>query len=75
MLTISELADLTGVTPRAIRHYHRVGVLPEPPRRANGYRSYGPTHLIRLMHVRRMQGGRPGVAAQSATFTAAVSTS
>lgn len=55
MLTISELADLTGVTPRAIRHYHRVGVLPEPPRRANGYRSYGPTHLIRLMHVRRMQ--------------------
>lgn len=55
MFTISELANLAGVTPRAVRHYHRLGVLPEPPRRANGYRSYGPAHLIRLVHVRRMQ--------------------
>lgn len=55
MLTISELADLAGVTPRAIRHYHRVGVLPEPPRRGNGYRSYGPAHLVRLTQIRRMQ--------------------
>ncbi len=55
MFTISELANLAGVTSRAIRHYHRLGVLPEPPRRANGYRAYGPTHLVRLVHVRRMQ--------------------
>ncbi|MEV1288175.1 MerR family transcriptional regulator [Micromonospora sp. NPDC049679] len=55
MLTISKLADLVGVTPRAIRHYHRVGLLPEPPRRANGYRSYGPAQLIRLTRIRRMQ--------------------
>lgn len=55
MFTISELADLAAVTPRAIRHYHRLGVLPEPPRRGNGYRSYGPVDLVRLVHVRRMQ--------------------
>lgn len=55
MLTISELANLAGVTPRAIRHYHRVGVLPEPPRRGNGYRNYGPADLIRLTQIRRMQ--------------------
>ncbi len=55
MLTISELANLVGVTPRTIRHHHRLGVLPEPPRRSNGYRSYGPAHLIRLTRIRQMQ--------------------
>jgi DNA-binding transcriptional MerR regulator len=55
VLTISELAELAGVTPRAIRHYHRIGVLPEPPRRGNGYRTYGPADLIRLTRIRRMQ--------------------
>jgi DNA-binding transcriptional MerR regulator len=55
VLSISELANLAGVTQRAVRHYHRVGVLPEPPRRGNGYRSYGPPHLFRLLHIRRMQ--------------------
>ncbi|HET6531172.1 MAG TPA: MerR family transcriptional regulator [Actinoplanes sp.] len=55
MLTISELADLAGVTPRAVRHYHRIGVLPEPPRRGNGYRTYGAADLIRLTRIRRMQ--------------------
>lgn len=55
MLTISELAGLVGATPRTIRHYHRLGLLPEPPRRANGYRSYGPAHLIRLTRIRRLR--------------------
>ena len=55
MLAISELADLVGVTPRTIRHYHRLGLLPEPVRGANGYRRYGPGDLIRLSRIRRMQ--------------------
>jgi DNA-binding transcriptional MerR regulator len=55
MLTISDLAHLVGATPRAIRHYHQLGILPEPVRRANGYRSYGPADLIRLTRIRRMQ--------------------
>ena len=46
MLVISELANLVGVTVRTVRHYHRLGLLPEPERRGNGYRSYGPADLI-----------------------------
>ncbi|WP_084195160.1 MerR family DNA-binding transcriptional regulator [Streptosporangium amethystogenes] len=34
----SELGSLAGVTVRALRHYHQVGVLDEPPRGPNGYR-------------------------------------
>lgn len=55
MLTIGELAEITGVTTRAVRHYHRTGVLPEPDRRLNNYRSYGPLDVIRLVKIRRMQ--------------------
>jgi len=55
MLTISELARLTGTTARAIRHYERLGLLPAPDRRPNGYRSYGPSALIRLVKIKRMQ--------------------
>ncbi|GAB3167832.1 hypothetical protein GCM10027162_04400 [Streptomyces incanus] len=35
---IGELAAAVGVTARAVRHYHHPGLLPEPERRANGYR-------------------------------------
>jgi DNA-binding transcriptional MerR regulator len=55
MLTISDLAQLVGTTSRAIRHYHQLGIMPEPVRRANGYRSYGPADLIRLTRIRRLQ--------------------
>ena len=30
MLTISQLASYAGVTVRAVRHYHQVGLLREP---------------------------------------------
>ena len=32
MLTISQLAAYSGVTVRAVRHYHQIGLLPEPER-------------------------------------------
>ena len=41
MLTISQLATYAGVTVRAVRHYHHVGLLPEPSRDGSGYRTYG----------------------------------
>lgn len=50
----SELAALAGVTVRSLRHYHQVGVLDEPPRSANGYRSYDVHHLIRLLRIKRL---------------------
>jgi len=50
----SELSALAGVTVRTLRHYHQVGILDEPPRRANGYRRYGVHDLIRVLRVRRL---------------------
>ena len=38
MITISQLARHAGVTIRAVRHYHQIGLLPEPERDASGYR-------------------------------------
>ncbi|GAA3370893.1 MerR family transcriptional regulator [Streptomyces sannanensis] len=49
-----ELAALVGVTPRAVRHYHHLGLLPEPARRANGYRVYGMRHAVILCRIRRL---------------------
>lgn len=49
-----ELARLAGVTVRALRHYHRVGILAEPERRNNGYRSYDVHDLIRVIRIRRL---------------------
>lgn len=55
MLTIGELAGLAGTTVRAVRHYHAVGLLPEPERDHSGYRRYGAAALVRLLRVRRMR--------------------
>ncbi|MGH3096553.1 MAG: MerR family transcriptional regulator [Streptosporangiales bacterium] len=53
-LRIGQLAELAGVTARTIRHYHRIGLLPEPDREANGYRTYGLRDAARLLRVRRL---------------------
>lgn len=55
MITISEVARLAGTTPRAVRLYHQRGLLPEPPRAPNGYRSYGPDDLLALLRIRRLR--------------------
>ncbi len=54
-LLIGEVARLTGVPAKTIRHYHHVGVLPEPPRSESGYRLYSAAHLLRLRQIRRLQ--------------------
>lgn len=53
-MRIGELARLVGLSTRAIRHYHRVGLLPEPARRANGYRDYSLRDAVELARVRRL---------------------
>ena len=50
----SELAELTGCTVRTLRHSHAIGLLPEPPRGANGYRDYGAEDLARVLRIRRL---------------------
>ncbi|MFD6096056.1 MerR family transcriptional regulator [Nocardiopsis flavescens] len=49
-----EVAELAGTTLKAVRHYHERGLLPEPPRSANGYKSYGVAHLTQLLRIRRL---------------------
>ncbi|MEJ2871411.1 MerR family transcriptional regulator [Actinomycetospora sp. OC33-EN08] len=49
-----EIADLAGTSLRSVRHYHQVGLLPEPDRRSNGYKQYGMRHLIRLLRIKRL---------------------
>lgn len=50
----NELAKTAGVSVRTLRHYHAIGLLPEPPRGENGYRNYGPEDLVRLLRVKRL---------------------
>lgn len=54
MLTIGQLAAYAGVTIRAVRHYHQVGLLPEPDRDASGYRVYDATTVVRLIRIRTL---------------------
>jgi len=54
-LRIGELAELAGTTPRAVRHYHQLGLLAEPERDDSGYRRYGPDDLVRLVRIRRLR--------------------
>lgn len=50
----SEVARLAGVTVRALRHYHAIGLLPEPARSDNGYRDYDIDDLVRVLRVKRL---------------------
>ncbi|MDN5853084.1 MAG: MerR family transcriptional regulator [Actinomycetia bacterium] len=54
MLTISQLASYAGVTVRAVRHYHQVGLLPEPERNHSGYRSYDANAVVDLINIRTL---------------------
>ncbi|MBW0102234.1 MerR family transcriptional regulator [Pseudonocardia sp. KRD291] len=49
-----EIAELAGTSLRAVRHYHDVGLLSEPQRRANGYKQYGVAHLVRVLRIKRL---------------------
>lgn len=49
--TVQELAERAGISGRALRHYHRIGLL-EPDRvGSNGYRYYGPDAVARLQRI------------------------
>lgn len=54
MLTISQLATYAGVTVRAVRHYHDIGLLPEPVRDHSGYRNYDAAAVVRLIRIRTL---------------------
>jgi DNA-binding transcriptional MerR regulator len=51
MLTIGQVAAYAGVTVRAVRHYHKIGLLPEPARDRSGYRRYDAAAVVRLIRI------------------------
>ena len=58
-LTIGQLAEYAGVTIKAVRLYHRRGLLPEPPRDTSGYRRYTAEDAIALVKIRTLAEARP----------------
>ncbi len=57
-MTIGCLAKESGVSPKTIRYYEEVGLLPEPNRGPNGYRLYEPNsvHVLRFVGRAREMG-------------------
>lgn len=53
-VTIGQAAAFAGVTIKTIRHYHRLGLVPEPRRDGSGYRRYTSADLLRLVQVRTL---------------------
>lgn len=49
----AQLARKTGCNLETIRYYEKVGLLPAPPRSANGYRVYSPDLVRRLQFILR----------------------
>lgn len=52
-LRIGELAEATGASPRALRHYEQAGLI-ACERAANGYRLYDPAVVVRVRNIRRL---------------------
>lgn len=52
-MTIGEVARQSGVTPKMIRHYESLGLLPAVGRSEAGYRYYDATALHELCFIRQ----------------------
>ncbi len=53
MMTVSELASLSGATPHAVRYYTRMGLLRPERNPDNGYRLYKPREVNWLRFIRQ----------------------
>jgi DNA-binding transcriptional MerR regulator len=55
-LRIGDVARLVGTTPRTIRYYEEIGLLPETPKRPSGrHRTYTQAEVERLREVMRLK--------------------
>lgn len=52
-MNIGEAAAAAGVSQKMIRHYERIGLLPEPARDPSGYRRYSPYEVSVLRFIGR----------------------
>lgn len=51
MWSIVEVARMSGVTARTLRHYDAIGLLAPAGTAGNGYREYGQAELLRLQRI------------------------
>jgi len=54
-LRIGQLAGRTGVTPRTIRYYEEIGLLPPSERRKGEHRLYDDADVERLQELKRLR--------------------
>ncbi|MEJ7930264.1 Cu(I)-responsive transcriptional regulator [Ramlibacter sp. AN1015] len=52
-MNIGEAARLSGVSPKMVRHYESLGLLPAVQRTEGGYRQYGDTEVHVLRFIKR----------------------
>ncbi|MCW9035290.1 MAG: Cu(I)-responsive transcriptional regulator [Alphaproteobacteria bacterium] len=52
-MNIGTVSKLSGVPAKTIRYYESVGLLPDPVRSENGYRTYGDQEVETLKFVQR----------------------
>ncbi len=55
MLSIRDVCAETGLSPRTVRYWEELGLLPGVRRRAGGRRVYGPDELERLRFIQRLK--------------------
>jgi DNA-binding transcriptional MerR regulator len=55
MWTITEVSEQTGLSPRTVRYYEEMGLLPDVRRRSSGRRVYGADELERLGFISRLK--------------------
>lgn len=55
MWAIAEVCERTGLSPRTIRYYEEIGLLPDVRRRTSGRRVYGEDALERLGFIARLK--------------------
>ncbi len=70
MITIGQLAAYAGVTIKAVRHYHKRGLLEEPTRDSSGYRRYTAQHAIELVKIKTFAEAGVPLARIKELFTA-----
>jgi DNA-binding transcriptional MerR regulator len=55
MWSIAEVCEQTGLSPRTVRYYEEIGLLPGVRRSEGGRRVYGPDELERLGFIQRLK--------------------
>jgi DNA-binding transcriptional MerR regulator len=53
--SIDEIAQITNLTPRTLRFYEEIGLLPPPDRTGGGHRKYTDADVARVERIRELK--------------------